>query len=755
MKKSNQSQRRKAKPVDRGRWREIFGLFFLGFAVLTALALATYQGETDASGKKNILGVFGADISYLLIQFTFGRWPSFIIPILLLILSGSILFQWKKIRTLIIGGGLMLLAFWISFTIGLAEGSDANWTDAGFFGAITSEWMLGFMGNAGSWIVWSLMVLIGSVLLLRLRPSLILKALIQGSGSTLIWMWDHRPKKKIHFPINHRQIAIEDQEVSKLPETTPSAETLIETEPEEDLFAEKSSIPDGIVKTAVPDKPVKKGQYQLPSLSLLDNPPPESPDAPEELKAKAKRLQEALSDFGVGARVVRINPGPVITRFDLEPDPGVKVSRISALADDLALVLRARAIRIQAPIPGQGAVGVEIPNRRPSTVALKSVAASSTFMEHPSPLAIALGDTASGEPYVSDLGIMPHLLVAGTTGSGKSVCLNAIIASLLLRNPPEKLQLVIIDPKKLELSIYARLARHHLLTSPELDEEVITTAANAVRVLGGVEIEMGRRYDILASVGARNVEEFNKMAAQGKAVTPEGEIHKPLNYLVIVIDELADLMILASKEVEEPIARLAQMARAVGIHLIVATQRPSVDVITGVIKANFPTRLAFQVASKIDSRTILDINGAEALLGNGDALFIPPGRGQPERIHCCYVGPSEIDELVTHIENQPDDFYRQSLKLPQPEGAIAAGEEILTDRDELFEEAARMVIHQGQASVSILQRRLKIGYARAGRLIDQLERAGVVGPFDGSKAREVLMDEADLESLSGEFPPIS
>ncbi|HDH57934.1 MAG TPA: DNA translocase FtsK, partial [Bacteroidetes bacterium] len=401
----------------------------------------------------------------------------------------------------------------------------------------------------------------------------------------------------------------------------------------------------------------------------------------------------------------------------------------------------------------EGAVGVEIPNSRPAIVSLKEVVSGASFVENPSPLAIALGRTASGDPYVTDLGRMPHLLVAGTTGSGKSVCLNAVIASLLLRNPPERLQFVIIDPKKLELSIYARLARHHLMTSPELDEEVITTPSNAVRVLGGVEIEMARRYDVLAAAGVRNIEEFNELAEKGQAVSPEGETLNPISFLVVVIDELADLMMIMAKDVEEPIARLAQMARAVGIHLIVATQRPSVDVITGVIKANFPARLAFQVASKIDSRTILDANGAESLLGNGDALFIPPGRGQPERIHCCYVGPGEIENLVSHIENQPCDFYRHTLRLPQPEGAIGGGDEILGDRDEFFEEAARMVIRQGQASVSILQRRLKIGYARAGRLIDQLERAGIVGPFDGSKAREVLVDEEYLDQISGGHPP--
>lgn len=756
MKKTSRKRRSQPEPDGRGRLAEILGLFLLALTVLTLLALATYQSEAeDLSPRQNILSGFGDQLSYQLIHLTFGRWPSFVFPLLLFLWALAILFRWKKLRLLLISFGLTFAAFWISFAITMLEIHDPNSEHAGWIGVTFGTWIYGFMGAVGAWIVWTLFVLVGLILVLRVQPSLILKSLINGIKKGSLWLWSHHPKRRPKFEFR-RKVGKRVPE-GKTPSVPPGrAGVTVEEEDQklEDLFPPAEETPgDAPYESPRVEPQVTTAQYQFPPLSLLSDAPPESPDAPEELKAKATRLQEALSDFGVGARVVRVNPGPVITRFDLKPDPGVKVSRISALADDLALVLRARAIRIQAPIPGEGAVGVEIPNSRPAIVSLKEVVSGASFVENPSPLAIALGRTASGDPYVTDLGRMPHLLVAGTTGSGKSVCLNAVIASLLLRNPPERLQFVIIDPKKLELSIYARLARHHLMTSPELDEEVITTPSNAVRVLGGVEIEMARRYDVLAAAGVRNIEEFNELAEKGQAVSPEGETLNPISFLVVVIDELADLMMIMAKDVEEPIARLAQMARAVGIHLIVATQRPSVDVITGVIKANFPARLAFQVASKIDSRTILDANGAESLLGNGDALFIPPGRGQPERIHCCYVGPDEIENLVSHIEDQPCDFYRHTLRLPQPEGAIGGGDEMLGDRDEFFEEAARMVIRQGQASVSILQRRLKIGYARAGRLIDQLERAGIVGPFDGSKAREVLVDEEYLDQISGGHPP--
>ena len=747
MKKGSSKRRKGGNRGRREGLREAFGVLLLALALLTSLALATYP-------HPNLLRGFGDGISNFIIPFTLGRWPAFVFPFLLFFWSGAVLLRWKRVRVFWGSMGALFLALWASFLIYLVEAPEINIEHYGSWGWAFGDMISNFMGFAGAWIVWSLVVLTALILFLRFRPSLVLRKSLDVGKPVAVGLWGWLAEQLKRKPAEPIEDSSDLDLVPEIPDLTdlPASESLV-AEDELEIPGSQQSLPLDTSPRILPDGPTRpKGEYHLPPLTLLNDPPPDSPDAPDELRSKAKRLQAALADFGVGAKVVKVNPGPVITRFDLEPDPGVKVSRISALADDLALVLRARAIRIQAPIPGQGAVGVEIPNRQPATVVLKSVLAHDSFQDHKSPLAIALGKTASGEPYVSDLAKMPHLLVAGTTGSGKSVCLHSIIASLLFRNPPSQLQFVIIDPKKLEMSIYARLARHHLLISPELDEEVITTPANAVLALGGVELEMGRRYDLLAGAGVRNIEEFNSLASKGEAVSPDGETLPPLSYLLVVIDELADLMMISAKEIEEPIARLAQMARAVGIHLIVATQRPSVDVITGIIKANFPARIAFQVASKVDSRTILDANGADTLLGNGDALFIPPGRGTPERLHSCYVSPAEIEALVSFIEDQPDDFHRVPLLIPKP-GGVAEGPDgqLIGAADEFFDDAARIVIHQGQASVSILQRRLKIGYARAGRLIDQLERAGIVGPFDGSKAREVLVDEEYLLRKEG-FP---
>ncbi|MFQ5675983.1 MAG: DNA translocase FtsK, partial [bacterium] len=373
---------------------------------------------------------------------------------------------------------------------------------------------------------------------------------------------------------------------------------------------------------------------------------------------------------------------------------------------------------------------------------------SSAFKESDSPLSLALGQTISGDPFVTTLDQMPHLLVAGATGSGKSICLNSIIASILFKAHPTQVHFIMIDPKRLELSIYNNLRHHHLTYREDLNEEVVTTAANAISVLKSIEVVMDERYEILARAGVRNIDDYNRRLQSGQLQNLEHEQpFEPLEYLVLIIDELADLMLTAAREVEEPIARLTQMSRAVGIHLIVATQRPSVDVITGVIKANFPARIAFQVASKTDSRTILDLNGAEKLLGRGDMLFIPPGSPEPVRIHGAFISTEEIEKIIAHIRKQPR--YPKKTLPAEKEEAVGGLEGGMIDgsRDQLFNEALKLVVRHQQGSISLLQRRLKVGYARAARLIDELEAAGVVGPFDGSKAREVLLDEQELEEM--------
>ena len=460
--------------------------------------------------------------------------------------------------------------------------------------------------------------------------------------------------------------------------------------------------------------------YVPPPLSLFDDPPSEAAVADDALMELAHSLEDKLEKFGVTAKVAEIHPGPVITSFELEPGSSTKVHQVVNLADDLALALKARSIRIVAPIPGKGTIGIEIPNRNPSMVKIKEILGAKRFTASKSRLELALGKDVSGNPYTVDLESMPHLLIAGATGSGKSVCINTIITSLVCKNSPQQVQLLLIDPKRLELNLYEGI--------PHLVSQVVTEPKKAVRALGWVIEEMDLRYQLLASRGVRNIQSYD-----------EG-----LPFIVVIIDELADLMLMVPQEMEMAVSKLAQMARAVGIHLVVATQRPSVDVITGVIKANFPCRMAFKVASKTDSRTIIDANGAERLLGRGDMLMVPPACAEPIRLHGAFVSSEETRKMV--------EFLRTQSHLAQPAFSLEAAEhhDVRTDlKDELFEDAARIVITHKQGSVSILQRRLKIGYSRAARLIDILEAAGVVGPFEGSKARQVLVDETYLESLSG------
>jgi len=426
----------------------------------------------------------------------------------------------------------------------------------------------------------------------------------------------------------------------------------------------------------------------------------------------------------------------------VQPAPGVKVSQIVGLSNDLALAMEARGIRMLAPIPGKAAIGIEIPNRKPQIVYLKSLIRSETYANSNYILPLALGKTINGEVYCADLTKMPHLLMAGSTGSGKSVGINTIISSILYKVDPGKVKFVLIDPKKIELSLYRDLSEHYLMWRSDLDEEVITKPSNAVSILNTITLEMEKRYDKLAHLGVRNIEDYNMRVRQGGPRIKEERLQQ-LPYIIVIIDELADLMLVAAKEVENPIARLTQMARAVGIHLILATQRPSVDVLTGVIKANFPARIAYMVTTRPDSKVILDMNGAEQLLGNGDMLYQPPGEPRPIRLQNSLITTEEIERIIHHIKRQPKLPH---YSLPQPdeakhtifEGINGPGE------DELYEEAKRIVVQHQQGSISLLQRRLKIGYSRAARLIDEMEEEGIVGPADGSKPRQVYYLPEDL-----------
>ena len=491
--------------------------------------------------------------------------------------------------------------------------------------------------------------------------------------------------------------------------------------------------------------------YKLPGLELLDEPLKEELDviSDDELKENGRLLQAKLLNFGVKIEKVIATPGPVVTLYELVPAEDVKLSRIESLQDDIALAMKARGIRMIIPIPGKGTVGVEIPNHKSIMVKIRSVVGSKKFNDSALQLPIALGKTISGEVYIEDLAKMPHLLIAGSTGSGKSVGINTIITSLIYKLHPTDLKFVLIDPKKIELNLYDKLKNHYLAFSKDYTERIITTPQNAVLALKGLEIEMEKRYERLANATVRNIFDYNKKFKEGKLKDDEnkdGIKHGKMPYIVVIIDELADLMITASREVEEPIARLAQLARAVGIHLILATQRPSVDVITGVIKANFSARIAYLVNSKIDSRTILDMNGAEQLLGHGDMLFTPPGVGKPMRIQNPFISSEEVERVAEFIGAQKG--FTRAYEIPSVNASKKKSYSESGERDELFEEAARLIVRYQQGSVSLLQRRLKVGYARAARIVDELESAGVVGPFDGSKARSVLIEtEAQLEQL--------
>lgn len=509
------------------------------------------------------------------------------------------------------------------------------------------------------------------------------------------------------------------------PEAYDEVKTASAAKPKEEPSKQTAAPLDDINPGSI-GNPIKN--YEYPPISLLNSPQlSKNSNDKKDLINHAKILEETLESFGVEAKVVQVNRGPVITRFELQPNPGVKVSKIVNLADDIALNLAAPSVRIEAPIPGKAAVGIEVPNKEMSTVTLREIIESKEFKETQSPLTFCLGKDVAGKSIVADLSSMPHLLIAGATGSGKSVCVNALITSILYKSPPSQVRLLMIDPKVVELSSYNGI--------PHLLIPVVTDPRKAAGALGWAVQEMTNRYKLFADNNVRNIESYNKLM--------EGEsAEKVLPKIIIIIDELADLMMVAPNDVEDCICRLAQMARAAGMHLVVATQRPSVDVLTGVIKANIPSRISFAVSSQIDSRTILDMSGAEKLLGKGDMLFYPVGESKPQRIQGAFVSEKEVEQVVGYIKKKSSSEYKEDI-IDEIENK--GGD--LSEADELLPQAIETVLETGQASISLLQRKMRIGYNRAARLIDSMEERGIIGGYEGSKPRQVLISKKEYEDM--------
>jgi DNA segregation ATPase FtsK/SpoIIIE, S-DNA-T family len=540
-----------------------------------------------------------------------------------------------------------------------------------------------------------------------------------------------------------------------IPDITLEVEPSIE-EKEEPLFTieepkeDTEELAERLVESKdLYDPTLELSNYKFPTIELLNEYDMGRVQvSQEELNQNKDKILATLTNFKIGIQSIKATIGPTVTLYEIVPEAGIKISRIKNLEDDIALSLAALGIRIIAPIPGKGTIGIEVPNKNREMVSIRSVLASERFQKSDKDLPIAIGKTISNELLVIDLAKMPHLLVAGATGQGKSVGLNVILTSLLYKMHPSQLKFVLVDPKKVEMSLFSKIERHYLAKLPNSEEAIITDTKKVVYTLNSLCIEMENRYEILKDAGARNIKEYNAKFISRKLNPKEG--HRFLPYIVLIIDELADLMMTAGKEVETPIARLAQLARAIGIHLVVATQRPSVNVITGVIKANFPARLSFRVTSKVDSRTILDSGGADQLVGMGDMLF--SNGSDVIRLQSPFVDTPEIEKVCEYIGSQRG--YDSAYLLPEFEGEDEGGASSvdLSERDSLFEEAAKLIVSHQQGSTSLIQRKLKLGYNRAGRLIDQLEAARIVGPFEGSKAREVLIkDEMSLEQLLTEL----
>jgi len=759
--------------------KEMKGMALGAAGIFLGVALASYNGEdlsfnsfSTAAATHNLGGRFGAQLADAFLQL-FGL-ASYLIPSTLIYLAYRAFSQdavrWRPYKL----GGFALMMVAVSgifaFNLQFTELASQKVPTGGFVGYGVAEIFKKAFGKVGALLILLPMLAAAAMLLSRFSFILFGNWWVGAVGAK----WNnYRQRQALNKELEDKKgVVTEKPKAHAAPLIKPAAVA----PPVNTILAKKEKKKDEKKSAPVQEafEFIKSdGNYRTPPLSLLD-PIPEAGKKQdrEVLTMNARLMEKKLKDFGIEGEVVEICPGPVITMYEFSPGPGIKVSRIAGLSDDLSMALQAHSIRIVAPIPGKGVVGIELPNRDREMVSLKEIFNSEEFHKGKMKLPLALGKDIAGNPLVTDLARMPHLLVAGATGSGKSVAINTMILSLLYTSTPTDVRIIMVDPKMLELSVYEGI--------PHLLLPVVTNPKKAALALKWAVEEMGRRYRLMADKGVRNIDSYNKELersekeiadnkARGTVVVQEIDEHEEheehddmeereaaiqaflekedvlehghLPYIVVIVDELADLMMVAGREIEESIARLAQMARAAGIHLILATQRPSVDVITGLIKANFPARISFQVSSKIDSRTILDGNGAESLLGAGDMLFLPPGTSKMQRSHGAFVSDTEVQRVVEFLKKQGKPVYEKSILEMKASDEKGAGHEE-EEMDERYDDALALVAEAKQASISMIQRRLRIGYNRAARIIERMEQEGVVGPSDGtSKPREVFINK--------------
>jgi len=754
------------------RFRYALGIVFLLVALFMVLSLISYliNWKTDQdfewarvfSGPEvrveNSGGKLGAWLSNLLINRWFGI-SSFFLPAILVIWAMA-LYRIRLLNPVKAIRNSFILMILISVTLGLIFGNGDGALGSGpggQHGYFLSRWLIASIGTLGS--IFLLLICYTAILLFSTSFLDWIRTLESPFGSSEETAPDSEFGADTEAPANIPEEPAVEEELPREP--FGMSEEVLDDKPQE---ADKESSGKEDVEMTIEDvsgtnpddynpdegalgeydPTLDLPKFRYPPLSLLkEYEQGDSTVTNEELLSNKNKIVETLGNYNIKIDKIKATIGPTVTLYEIVPAPGIRISKIKNLEDDIALSLSALGIRIIAPIPGKGTIGIEVPNQNPRTVSMKSILSSKRYQDAEMELAIALGKTISNETFVFDLTKMPHLLVAGATGQGKSVGLNAIIASLLFKKHPAQLKFVMIDPKKVELSLYSKIERHYLAMLPESEEAIITDTQQVIHTLNSLCGEMDDRYNLLKMAQVRNIKEYNAKFISRKLNPNKG--HRYLPFIVVIIDEFADLIMTAGREIEHPISRLAQLARAIGIHLVIATQRPTTNIITGVIKANFPARIAFRVTSGIDSRTILDGPGADQLIGRGDMLFL--SGSEPIRLQCAFVDGPEIEDVTDFIGQQKGYPSAMMLNPVDEEGGVAP-EVDLDKRDNKFEEAARLVVQHQQGSTSLIQRKLSLGYNRAGRIVDQLEVAGILGPFEGSKARQVLIkDEFSLEQI--------